>query len=66
MTFPPFTWILCIATGIVSFLLVIYAVSVGGGSLFSLWLHRHHDYEALGASGGVCGVIFAAIFRGGT
>jgi membrane associated rhomboid family serine protease len=39
-----------------------------GGSLLSLWLHRHHDYRALGASGGVCGVVFAYIFLlpGGT
>ncbi len=43
-------------------LLVIYIASVLGGSLLSLALHRHHDYAALGASGGVCGVLFAAIF----
>lgn len=43
-------------------LAVIYVASVLGGSLISLYLHRHHDYSALGASGGVCGVIFAAIF----
>lgn len=36
--------------------------SILGGSLLSLWLHRHHDYRALGASGGVCGVVFASIF----
>ncbi|HTI98106.1 MAG TPA: rhomboid family intramembrane serine protease [Dongiaceae bacterium] len=40
----------------------IYVASILGGSLLSLWLHRHHDYAALGASGGVCGVMFAAIF----
>lgn len=42
--------------------------SILGGSLLSLWLHRHHDYRALGASGGVCGVVFAYIFLlpGGT
>jgi membrane associated rhomboid family serine protease len=43
-------------------LLLIYFGSILGGSLLSLWIHRHHDYRALGASGGVCGVIFAAIF----
>ncbi|EDY84218.1 peptidase, S54 (rhomboid) family, putative [Verrucomicrobiia bacterium DG1235] len=42
--------------------LVIYAFSILGGSLLSLYLHRHHDYAALGASGGVCGIIFATIF----
>lgn len=43
-------------------LLLIYLLSILGGSLLSLFLHRHEDYKALGASGGVCGVIFAAIF----
>lgn len=43
-------------------LLVIYFSSVLGGSLLSLWIHRREEYRALGASGGVCGVIYAAIF----
>lgn len=43
-------------------LLAIYFSSILGGSLLSLLIHRHHDYRALGASGGVCGIIFAAIF----
>ncbi|HWY78457.1 MAG TPA: rhomboid family intramembrane serine protease [Verrucomicrobiae bacterium] len=43
-------------------LLTIYFSSIVGGDLLSLFLHRHHDYRALGASGGVCGVIFASIF----
>ncbi|MFW5798423.1 MAG: rhomboid family intramembrane serine protease [Planctomycetota bacterium] len=43
-------------------LLAIYVSAILGGSLLSLGLHRHHEYRALGASGGVCGVIFAAIF----
>ena len=43
-------------------LLFIYLSSVIGGSALSLLVHRHHVYRALGASGGVCGVIFAAIF----
>ena len=43
-------------------LMLIYFGSIVGGSLLSLYLHRHHDYRALGASGGVCGVIFASIF----
>src|SRR5437867_1045339 len=42
-------------------LLVIYCGSVLGGNLVSLYVHRHHDYRAYGASGGVCGVIFASI-----
>lgn len=43
-------------------LVFIYLVSILGGSLLSLWLHRNEDYAALGASGGVCGVMFATIF----
>jgi membrane associated rhomboid family serine protease len=48
--------------------LVIYFASVVGGDLLSLWLHRHHDYRAYGASGGVCGVVFSyiAMFPQGT
>lgn len=40
----------------------IYFSGIIGGNIVSLYLHRNHDYRALGASGGVCGVIFAAIF----
>jgi len=48
--------------------LVIYFAAILGGSLVSLWVHRHHDYRAYGASGGVCGIIFSHIllFPGGT
>jgi membrane associated rhomboid family serine protease len=43
----------------VGYLLLIYFGSIVGGSLLSLYVHRHHDYLAYGASGGVSGVIFA-------
>ena len=43
-------------------LLLVHFSSILGGSLLSLLIHRHHDYRAVGASGGVCGVIFASIF----
>lgn len=43
-------------------LAIIYVSSILGGSLFSLYLHRNHEYRALGATGGVCGIIFACIF----
>jgi membrane associated rhomboid family serine protease len=43
-------------------LVLIYLSSILGGSLLSLLLHRNHIYRSLGASGGVCGVIFASIF----
>jgi membrane associated rhomboid family serine protease len=46
--------------GSVNFLLIYFA-SLVGGSLLSLYLHRHHDYAAYGASGGVCGLIFAYV-----
>lgn len=48
--------------------LLIYFASIIGGDLLSLWLHRHHEYRSLGASGGVCGVIFGfiAMFPTGT
>lgn len=42
-------------------LLLIYLGSILGGNLLSLYLHRHHIYRAYGASGGVCGIIFAHI-----
>lgn len=42
--------------------LIIYFASLFGGDLLSLFVHRNHsDYSAVGASGAVCGVIFAAI-----
>ena len=44
-------------------LLAVYFASILGGSVLALWLHRNDgNYSALGASGGVCGIIFAAIF----
>ena len=43
-------------------LLIVFLASVIGGSLLALWLHRNHEYAALGASGGACGVLFAHIF----
>jgi membrane associated rhomboid family serine protease len=40
-------------------LLLIYFGAVIGGGLLSLYVHRHHDYLAYGASGGVSGIVFA-------
>jgi membrane associated rhomboid family serine protease len=43
-------------------LLIVYFVSLTGGNLLSLFIHRHHgDYSAVGASGAVGGVIFSCI-----
>jgi membrane associated rhomboid family serine protease len=54
------------ALGVWNFLWV-YLAAVLGGSVLSLWLHRHHEYTAYGASGGVCGLVFSHIllFPGG-
>jgi membrane associated rhomboid family serine protease len=49
------------AVGRVNYLLIYFGAIIGGG-LLSLWIHRHHDYSALGASGGVCGILFASVF----
>jgi membrane associated rhomboid family serine protease len=42
--------------------LAIYFAAILGGNLLSLLVHRHHDYRAYGASGGVSGIILASIF----
>jgi membrane associated rhomboid family serine protease len=42
--------------------LAIYFLSIIGGGLLSLWMQRkEYYYSAIGASGGVVGVLFAAI-----
>ncbi|MDU1889700.1 MAG: rhomboid family intramembrane serine protease [Dysgonomonas sp.] len=42
--------------------LIIYFGAILGGGLLSLWMHRsEYYYSALGASGGVVGILFAAI-----
>lgn len=42
--------------------LIIYFVSLIGGDLLSLFIHRHSgDYSSVGASGAISGVIFASI-----
>ncbi|PTM12261.1 MAG: rhomboid family intramembrane serine protease [Bacteroidetes bacterium] len=43
-------------------LLLLYFTSMLGGSILSLYIHRHHgDYRAVGASGAISGVVFATI-----
>ena len=47
--------------GIVNYL-ILYFVSLIGGNLLSLYIHRNHgDYRALGASGAISGVVFATV-----
>lgn len=42
--------------------LTLYFAGLIGGNLLSLLIHRNHgDYSAVGASGAVCGIIFATI-----
>src|SRR5437773_12317858 len=48
------------AVGSAQFLLIYFGAIVGG-NLLSLYVHRHHEYRAYGASGGVCGILFAYI-----
>ncbi|WP_298901993.1 rhomboid family intramembrane serine protease [uncultured Psychroserpens sp.] len=56
-----FSGMLEMQLGIWSYLL-IYFVSLIGGDLLALFIHRNHgDYSAVGASGAVCGIIFASI-----
>ena len=44
-------------------LFAVFLGSIVGGDLLSLLLHRNDSgYRSLGASGGVCGVIFAFVF----
>lgn len=43
-------------------MMLIYLSAMLGGNLISLYIHRKFEYRALGASGGVCGVIYASIF----
>ena len=49
------------AVGIPQFL-ILYFGSLLGGNLLALYIHRHHaGYSAVGASGAVSGLVFAAI-----
>jgi membrane associated rhomboid family serine protease len=42
--------------------LFIYFASLIGGNLLTLFIHRNHgDYSSVGASGAVCGVMFASV-----
>ncbi len=51
-----------IQLGSVFFFVAIYFLSLIGGSLTSLYIHRHNlYYSAIGASGAVSGVVFASI-----
>lgn len=56
-----FSWLLEADLGSLEFL-IIYFGSLIGGDLLSLFIHRNNgDYSSVGASGAICGVIFASI-----
>lgn len=61
VAFLGFSWSLEIVFGAWRFLL-LYFVSLVGGNLLALWIHRQHgNYRAVGASGAISGVIMASI-----
>ena len=61
MSLYAFSGILEIQLGWLYFLL-LYLVSLIGGNLFALYIHKNHgDYSAVGASGAISGIIFACI-----
>ncbi|MGM5631123.1 rhomboid family intramembrane serine protease [Apibacter raozihei] len=46
----------------VAFFFITYLGSILGGNLLSLWMHKKNPYySAIGASGGVSGILFASI-----
>ncbi len=56
-----FSDIIIYSFGIWQYLLIYFLAIIGGG-LLSLWVHRReYYYSAIGASGGVVGILFAAI-----
>ncbi len=41
---------------------IVYLAGLMGGKLLSLFIHRQHaDYGSVGASGAICGIIFASL-----
>jgi membrane associated rhomboid family serine protease len=56
-----FSGIIESSLGVLQFL-IIYFTSLIGGNLLCLLINKNHgDYSAVGASGAVCGIIFASI-----
>ncbi len=61
MSLYAFSGLLESQIGALNFLLIYFA-SLIGGDLVALIVHKHHgDYSSVGASGAVCGIIFASI-----
>ncbi len=56
-----FSGVVEMGLGSLNFVLIYFA-SLAGGGLLSLLIHRHHgNYSSVGASGAVCGVMFASV-----
>lgn len=56
-----FSSVVELGLGTFNFLLIYFASLIGGG-LLSLLIHRNHgNYSSVGASGAVCGVMFASV-----
>jgi membrane associated rhomboid family serine protease len=56
-----FSGLVEITLGSLNFLIIFFA-SLLGGELLSLLVHRNHgDYSSVGASGAICGVMFASV-----
>ncbi len=56
-----FSGVVGLGLGSFNFLLIYFASLIGGG-LLSLLIHRRHgNYSSVGASGAVCGVMFASV-----
>jgi membrane associated rhomboid family serine protease len=56
-----FSGVVEMGLGSFNFLLIYFASLIGGG-LLSLLIHRNHgSYSSVGASGAVCGVMFASV-----
>ncbi|MDR2955721.1 MAG: rhomboid family intramembrane serine protease [Prevotella sp.] len=56
-----FSDVIILVLGLWQYLLIYFLAIIGGG-LLSLWVHRkEYYYSAIGASGGVVGILFAAI-----
>ncbi|MFV0537430.1 MAG: rhomboid family intramembrane serine protease [Dysgonomonas sp.] len=61
MTLYFFSDIIIYSLGIWQYFAIYFLAIIGGGVL-SLWIHRkEYHYSAIGASGGVVGILFAAI-----
>jgi len=56
-----FSGVVEMTLGSLNFLIIFFSSLIGGG-LLSLLVHKNHgDYSSVGASGAICGVMFASV-----